>query len=131
MNKGITTGTQEYNIIYAEDHKFLRHMLCSNINNFAEFNVVEEADNGQQLIDFIEAGVEAQLVILDLNMPVLNGYDATVWLKKNHPEIKILIITSFENAMVKAEAIRCGADAVISKNTDLNNIYQVMKRLVA
>ena len=106
-------------------------MMCTNINHFKEFKVTAEADNGQQLIELMKAGAEAQLVILDLNMPVLNGYDTAIWLKKNHPKIKILVITSFENIMVKAEAIRCGADAVISKNTDMKHLYEVMKQLVA
>jgi DNA-binding NarL/FixJ family response regulator len=130
MNQRLIPGESVYKIIYAEDHKLLRQMMCTNINNYKEFNVIEEAENGQQLIELIQAGTKAHLVILDLNMPILNGYDAALWLKKNQPGIKILVVTSFENDKVKAEAIRCGADAVISKNTDIKNIYQIMKNLL-
>jgi DNA-binding NarL/FixJ family response regulator len=104
--------------------------MCPIINNFKNFSVIKEAENGQQLIDLIKAGVEVQLVLLDLDMPLLNGYEAAKWLKTNRSDIKILVLTAFENDRVTAEAINCGADAVISKNIDLKNLYQILKDLV-
>lgn len=130
MNLSLINGESDYKIIYAEDHKLLRQLMSTNINSFQNFSIVHEVENGKELIDLVKAGVDVQLVLLDLDMPVLNGYDTAKWLRKNRPDIKILVLTAFENEMVKAEAINCGADAVVSKNIDIKNLYQILTNLL-
>jgi len=130
MNLSLIQGESDYRIIYAEDHKLLRQLMTANINNLKNFSIVKEVENGQQLIDLILSGVDTELVLLDLNMPVLDGYDTARWLKKKRPDIKILVLTAFEDEMVKAQAINCGAHAVVSKNIDIENLHLILKNLL-
>ena len=119
-----------YKIIHADDHKLFRQMVGEQINNFNEFNLIEQVDNGRQLVELISNGLVPEIVLLDINMPVMNGYDTASWLKKNHPAIKIIVFTIFENKHVKALALQSGADAVITKNIDLKDLCHLLNNLV-
>lgn len=73
-----TTPTPDkpgYKIIHADDHKLFRQMVGEQINNFDEFNLIEQVDNGRQLVELISNGLVPEIVLLDINMPVMNGYE--------------------------------------------------------
>lgn len=71
-----------YKIILADDHILLRDALANLINKFDEFTVIAVAGNGQEVIDLVESGTMADIILMDLNMPVLDGYEAAKWLVK-------------------------------------------------
>jgi two-component system, NarL family, invasion response regulator UvrY len=119
-----------YKIILADDHKLFRQMLAKQIDEFEAFSVVEQADNGLQLINLITNGLIPDIILLDINMPVMDGYDTARWLTKNRPSIKIIVLTIFANEHVKAQVIQCGADAVVSKNIELKDLCDLLKDLV-
>lgn len=119
-----------YKIILADDHKLFRQMLAKQIDEFEAFSVVEQADNGLQLINLITNGLIPDIILLDINMPVMDGYDTARWLTKNHPSIKIIVLTIFTDEHVKAQAIQCGADTVVSKNIDLKDLCELLRDLV-
>lgn len=116
-----------FTIIYADDHIILRQALSRQVNVLKGFTVIKQLDNGQQLIEALQNGLKPELILLALNMPVLDGYDVIKWLKKNHPEIKILVFTMFDNELIKNRCISNGADAFISKASDLGNFYKILK----
>ncbi|MBL0147080.1 MAG: response regulator transcription factor [Chitinophagaceae bacterium] len=86
-----------YNILMADDHILLRDALSTLINSLDNCKVVAVADNGQQVLQHLQNGVVPHLVILDLSMPLMDGYETTAWLQKNHPQIKILILTMYDS----------------------------------
>ena len=130
MKTNLNPGKSVFKIIHADDHKLFRQMVGEQINNFDEFNLIEQVDNGKQLVELITSGLVPEIVLLDINMPVMNGYETASWLRENHPTIKIIVFTIFENEHVKALAIQCGADAVITKNIDLKDLCNLLKNLV-
>gem|GEM_PF-3337865 len=69
MNPQKTTA-----VILADDHILLRDALANLINSFDEFHVTGQADHGQQVLDMIQQGVPADMVVLDLNMPKLDEF---------------------------------------------------------
>jgi len=81
----------------AEDQALFRRGIIGLLNSFAKMNVVEEAENGQLLLDKYDEIIGfneniPDITILDLNMPVLDGIKTTELLKKRFPESKIIII---------------------------------------
>src|SRR5437868_10251572 len=99
---------QPYKIILVDDHVLLRDALASLINSFDGFNVIDVAANGKDLIIAIENGNVPNLVVLDLNMPGMDGYETTKWLHKTLPDIKILILTMFDSEIALIRLLQEG-----------------------
>lgn len=129
MKTNLNPDKSVYKIIHADDHKLFRQMVGEQINNFDEFNLIEQVDNGKQLVELISSGLVPDIALLDINMPLMNGYETASWLRKNHPSIKIIVFTIFTNEHAKAQAIHCGADAVITKNIDIKDLCNLLKNV--
>ena len=113
---------QQYKIILVDDHILLRDALASLINTFPEFSVIDVGANGKELISVMEKGKTPHLVILDLNMPIMDGYATTEWLQKNHPKVKILILTMFDSEIALIRLLQYGVRGFLKKDihpTDL------------
>jgi CheY-like chemotaxis protein len=82
------------------------------------FRLFGEAENGAEGIEVVKQ-VKPDLAILDLSMPVMNGLQAAVILRKLFPNMPIILFSLYGDGTVKAEAARAGVDAVISKTDDI------------
>jgi DNA-binding NarL/FixJ family response regulator len=87
-------------------------------------------DNGQELIKKLEAGAEPDLVLMDINMPVMDGYEATKWIKNNRPLIKVLALSMYdeENAIMKM--LRSGARGYILKDSEPSELRLALDAVV-
>ncbi|MEP7107112.1 MAG: response regulator transcription factor [Ferruginibacter sp.] len=103
-------------IILADDHILLRNALASLINTFAGFNVINMAGDGIELIKIIEEGYIPGIVVLDLNMPKLDGYDTAKWINEYHPEIKILILTMYDSEVALIRLLQVGVRGFLKKD---------------
>ena len=79
-----------YNILFADDHVLLRDALTNLINSFPDFRVTGTADNGKELIDLLKKNPEPQIILLDLNMPVMDGFETAKWLHEISSNIGFL-----------------------------------------
>lgn len=103
-------------IIIADDHILLRDALASIINTFPGFNVINLASDGSELIKVIEQGSVPDIVILDLNMPKMDGYDTARWLNENYPGIKILILTMYDTEVPLIRLLKLGVRGFLKKD---------------
>lgn len=108
--------TQPYKIILVDDHILLRDALASLINTFSEFNVIDVAANGKELVHTIEHGNIPNMVILDLNMPVMDGYETTRWLQEKYPDVKILILTMYDSEIALIRLLQVGVRGFLKKD---------------
>lgn len=108
--------SQRYKIILVDDHILLRDALASLINTFEEFCVVDVAAKGEELVTAIENGNIPNLVMLDLNMPGMDGYDTTKWLQENRPNVKILILTMFDSEIALIRLLQMGVRGFLKKD---------------
>ena len=107
------------NVALAEDHKLIRSALVSLINSLEGFRVDIEADNGQELINCIKRqGKVPDVCIIDINMPVMNGFDTIIELKKIWADIKVLVLTVFDTELYIVRMITYGANGYLLKNAD-------------
>jgi len=103
-------------VAMADDHILLRNALASLINNSGECSVVFECSNGNELISKIKLGPNPDVVILDLNMPEMNGHQTALYLQKNHPDIKILMLTMYDSELALIRLLKAGVKGVMKKD---------------
>ena len=77
-------------VVLVDDHVLLRSGLASLISGFGEYEVLFEACSGKDLIRQLKYSRRPDIVLLDINMPDMDGFETACWLKRNFPEIKVL-----------------------------------------
>jgi DNA-binding NarL/FixJ family response regulator len=103
-------------VAMADDHILLRNALASLINNSGECSVVFECSNGNELIGKIKTGSHPDVIILDLNMPEMDGHQTALYLQKNHPEIKILMLTMYDSELALIRLLKAGVKGFMKKD---------------
>jgi DNA-binding NarL/FixJ family response regulator len=102
-------------VAIADDHNLMRDTLAAFLLDLG-YNVVIQAGNGRQLLDQLNsADFLPDLCLLDVDMPVMNGYETARYLREHHTSIKILATSVFYNEDKKEKMLRCGASRLISK----------------
>ena len=109
-------NTKTYTIVLADDHILLRDALASLINTIDGLRVIGVAANGKEVITIFEKGNIPQLIILDLNMPEMDGYETTRWLQENHPGVKILILTMYDSEIALIRLLQVGVRGFLKKD---------------
>ena len=87
---------EPYRILLAEDHLLFREFLKKSLGEIPGIEVVGEVGDGLQLLKLIHE-IKPQMVILDIEMPILSGLEAARTIKKDYPEIKILLLTMYKD----------------------------------
>ena len=122
-------NTKKINLIIADDHSIFLEGITALISSNT-LNVIANCKNGQEVIDTLKTQT-ADLIISDINMPVMDGITLTKKLKKLHPDIKIMMLSMYEEKYIINKALKAGADGYISKNSNkdiiLNAIESCMK----
>ena len=104
-------------IALADDHVLLRNGLASLIKNFGH-EVLFEANNGEDVMKFIDEGKRPELILMDISMPVKDGYETSAWLKENHPEIKVLALSMLDTENAVIRMIKNGARGYVLKDAE-------------
>jgi two-component system invasion response regulator UvrY len=105
-----------YNVILVDDHVLLRDALASLINTFDECHVMNVAGNGKELLKEITNGNKPHIVLLDLNMPEMDGYETAQWLHDNHPKIGVLILTMYDSEIALIRLLQLGVKGFLKKD---------------
>ena len=106
----------KYKVILADDHALLRDALATLINSFEEFKVIIAVGNGHELIRAISDGYIPDVILLDLNMPGLDGFETAKWLHQNHPKIHILILTMYDSEIALIRLLKAGVKGFLKKD---------------
>ena len=104
-------------IALVDDHALLRNGLANVINSFGNYKVVFEADNGKQFIDLLQNKEQPDIVLLDITMPEMNGFETAQWIKNNYPEIKVLVLTMMDDDNAIIKMLQLGAKGYILKDS--------------
>jgi two-component system invasion response regulator UvrY len=107
---------QTTKIALADDHILLRTALASLIDSFDNCKVIQQAGDGDELIEQIKQGCRPDVVILDLNMPRKNGYEAAVWLKNNFPLIHVMMLTMYDSESALIRLLQAGVKGFLKKD---------------
>lgn len=105
-------------VVLVDDHILLRNGLANLIRSFGDYTVLFEADNGKKFIGQLKAENLPDIVLLDINMPEMDGYETALWLKQNHPEIKILALSMYDNDNAIIGMLKNGARGYVLKDIE-------------
>ncbi|MFT3910545.1 MAG: response regulator transcription factor [Ferruginibacter sp.] len=107
---------KKYKIMLADDHVLLREALSTLINSFEETEVVSVAGNGEELMEIFKKGQVPDVVLLDLNMPKMDGFETAAWIQKMHPSVKILILTMYDSEIALIRLLQSGVKGFLKKD---------------
>jgi two-component system invasion response regulator UvrY len=116
-------------VALADDHVLLRSALASLINTFEDFNVLFQADNGNEVMQKIKPGRIPDILLLDINMPVKDGFETAKWLKANFPSVKILTLSMYDNELAIIRMIKSGARGYILKDASPQQLKDALNSL--
>jgi DNA-binding NarL/FixJ family response regulator len=121
---------QVIKIAMADDHTLLRSALAANINKSDNLLVVIEASNGNELISKIQSGIIPDIILLDLNMPHLDGYDTAKWVHENYPAIHIIMLTMYDSEPTLIRLLQVGVKGFLKKDTDMNELRYAIQNVM-
>src|SRR5690606_6900420 len=113
----------EVKIAIADDNSFLINAVKEKLSFFDDLAVKFTAINGLDLLDKLEDNRNIDLILMDIEMPILNGIEATQKVKRKYPHIKIIMLTVFDNDEHIFNAIKAGADGYLLKETNAKDLY--------
>jgi len=119
-----------HNIVIADDHPLFRDAIRGVLLKlFPEVNILE-SHNVDSTLDIIAAEPDIDLVLLDLNMDGMDGFNGIVKIRNTHPEIPIVVVSSEENRAIVLQTITCGAIGFISKSTEGSKIEDALMSIL-
>lgn len=123
-------GDPLIHIAIADDHTTYLQAISKFINEWEECRVILQAGNGKELMERLHPGNLPDLVITDLNMPQMNGYEIIRELKKKYPDIKFLVLSMFQDKESMLLLLKAGAQGYACKNDDLAEIRKAILRVM-
>ncbi len=109
-------NSKSYKVILVDDHTLLRDTLATLIDSFEECKVIALASNGLALTKIIDKGKVPDLVVLDLNMPLMDGYETAQWLQEKYPSVRILILTMYDSEIALIRLLQMGVRGFLKKD---------------
>jgi two-component system nitrate/nitrite response regulator NarL len=117
-------------ILTVDDHQLIIDGLTTFLKEEPSFDHIGFCNNGQQAVDYVKT-VRVDLILMDIDMPVLNGLDATQRIKQLNPDIKIIILTMHDEKSLVKRFMEIGADGYALKNTDKNLLIEIIKKVAS
>ena len=118
------------NIIIVDDHLLFGNALNGLVSNFKEFNVLAVLKNGKELIDYISTeNTLPEIILMDIQMPIMNGIEATSWLKDNKPDIKVLALSMECDESTILAMLRAGAKGYLLKDIHPDILHHALKEV--
>ena len=114
-------------IIIVDDHTLFRNGLHILLNNIKNYRVVEEAANGKEFIDILDKGTEVDLVLLDINMPVMDGIEAAKIALSKRPDLKIITLSMYGEEDYYYKMVDAGVKGFLLKNSDMNEVKTALE----
>jgi DNA-binding NarL/FixJ family response regulator len=124
-------------VIVCDDQDIVREGLCTILNSDKGIQVLNTASNGQELIELLEECSEFReenplpdIILMDLKMPVMNGIQATRRIRSSLPDIKVLVLTTYDDDEWIMDALRAGASGYLLKDTPKSGLADAIKGTV-
>ena len=115
----------QINVAIADDHKIFRKGVIHSMRPYTNIRFVMEADNGEDLLQKIPATLP-DIILCDLKMPIKDGIDATKIITKTYPNIRVIILTMYEDERFVGHLMDCGAAGYLLKSTEPSEIKRAL-----
>ncbi|HEX8020833.1 response regulator transcription factor [Mucilaginibacter sp.] len=116
-------------IALVDDHKLFRSGMAALVTNFKRYNILFEAANGQELISTINSGTVPDIILLDISMPVMDGVEAAQILRAKHPNVRIIILSMFEDADKVLLMVKMGVKGYLLKDSEPHEVEEALLKV--
>ncbi len=113
-------------LLLADDHQIVLKGISFFLAMQPDFEIVGEAHNGQEAVE-LTAELKPDIVLMDLNMPVMDGIEASRLIAESHPEVKVLVLTSFADSSHVVPALRTGAIGYMLKEVEPDQLVEAIR----
>ncbi|MFN8325758.1 MAG: response regulator transcription factor [Flavobacteriaceae bacterium] len=118
-------------IVIVDDHILIAKALSAIIANFNNFEVLYECENGKELINRFEQNRKVpDIVLLDVSMPVMDGFETASWLKENYPDILVMALSMQDDETSVIKMVQNGASGYLLKNTHPSELEKALTTLI-
>ena len=117
---------EEINVFVVDDHQIFLDGIVSLLDDEPNIKIVGTAHNGKEAIERIKSS-KVDVVLMDINMPEMDGIEATKQLKKTNPDIKILMLTMHSEARFIKECLEIGAKGYVMKNISKDDLLKAIE----
>ncbi|PWT70291.1 MAG: DNA-binding response regulator [Bacteroidetes bacterium] len=126
----MAVASRKIQVAIADDHTLLRKALAKLIGSFENYTILFEADNGKEVKNKLTAHVIPDVILLDVNMPEMDGYETVKWVYNNYPQVKVLALSMYSDEKTIIRMLRLGAKGYILKNTDPDELKNALDSVV-
>jgi DNA-binding NarL/FixJ family response regulator len=123
-----SSSTTTTTLIVADAHDLVRNCTRSILEREPDLRVIGEAKDGQEALELCRSH-HPELVLMDISMPRMDGLQATKLIKEEFPEIKVLIVSSYDSPGIISEARRVGGDGYFLKGSDLEELLEAVRAM--
>ena len=116
-------------VIICDDQAIVRDGLAMLLKLEPDISVIGTADDGARAVEMVEKE-QPDLVLMDLKMPIMNGVEATRRIRTKYPEVKVLVLTTFDNDEWVLDAIQAGASGYLLKDTPRDDLVKAIRGTV-
>jgi DNA-binding NarL/FixJ family response regulator len=116
-------------VAVVDDNALIRESVKFRLNSLGH-KVVMEAENGKEFLDKLHLNTAPDICVLDINMPVMDGLETTVHLKKQWPGIKIIFFSMEDSSIYINKGIQLGADGFVAKDAPFNELNNMLLNIV-
>jgi DNA-binding NarL/FixJ family response regulator len=113
-------------VIIADDHVLYRAGVKTSLSIRKDIKVIAEADNGMHLINLIK-NIDVDVILLDIQMPIMDGISTLPEIKKINPDIKVIMLTMVDDNSMITKLMELGANSYLTKTSDSEVIYEAIK----
>ena len=117
-------------VALADDHVLLRNALASLIDGFENCKVVMQVSNGKGLTSEISKANLPDVVLLDLNMPHMDGFETATWLRDNYPVIHVLMLTMYDSELTLIRLLQAGVKGFLKKDIHPNELQYAIRSVM-
>ncbi len=114
------------NVIIADDHVLYRAGVITALSSKKDIKILAEADNGAHLLNLLK-GIQPNVILLDIQMPIMDGIATLPEIKKLYPGIKIIMLTMMDDQSMITKLMELGANSYLTKTSDSEVIYEAIK----
>ncbi|MFC3561810.1 response regulator [Pedobacter jamesrossensis] len=122
--------TKSLSIGIVDDHTLFRSGLANLLSEFEEINVLFQATNGIDMQKQIKNHPNVELILMDINMPLMDGYAATQFIKKEYPEINVLALSMFEDEKAIIGMLKAGAGGYMLKESTPSDLVIAIRTTI-
>ncbi|MBG6132216.1 DNA-binding NarL/FixJ family response regulator [Aquimarina sp. EL_43] len=120
----------KHTIVIVDDHILIANALSDFISNFDQFEVLYACENGKDFQDKIKTKPIPDIVLLDISMPIMDGFETSKWLKETYPKVLVMVLSMQNDEQSLIKMIKNGAKGYLLKNTNPGELKKALNQLV-